>query len=244
MGLTTIVGTLVPPIFMGKFLSLIMTTSGRVIMAGLIVCLIGIIFAGWAGVSKENEQSSEDKQKYIKDFNFKKGIMVAALSGIGSACFVFAIEAGKPIADLAVQYGTTELSKNNIGLIFIMGGGFITNAGLCIFMNIKNHSISDYVNSGDASIWTNYFFSALAGIIAYMEFLFYGMGITKMGKSDYVSFSIHLAFIIIFSTMWGLVTHEWQGSSKRIMGLLLTGILILIISSVVMGYGNYLATVE
>lgn len=244
LGLTTIIGTLVPPIFMGKFLSLIMSTSGQVTMAGLFVCLIGIVFAGWAGVSKEREQSSEDKQKYIKDFSFKKGLLVAVLSGIMSACFAFAIEAGKPIADIAVQYGTSELWKNNVGLVFIMGGGFITNVVLCIFMNIKNKSIGDYTNSGDASIWINYLFSALAGIIAYMEFLFYGMGITKMGKNDFVSFSIHLAFIIIFSTMWGWITHEWKGSSKRTVILIFIGILVLILSSVVMGFGNYLATLE
>jgi L-rhamnose-H+ transport protein len=76
-----------------------------------------------------------------------------------------------------------------------------------------------------------------------MEFMFYGMGITKMGKSEFVSFSIHLAFIIIFSTMWGWITHEWKGSSKRTVILIVTGILVLILSSVVMGFGNYLSTI-
>jgi L-rhamnose-H+ transport protein len=243
LGITTIVGTLVPPIFAGEFVSLIMSTSGQVTMAGLFVCLAGIVFAGWAGVSKENEQSPEDKQKYIKDFNFRSGLFVAVISGIMSACFAFAIEAGKPIADTALKFGTSELWKNNVELIFIMGGGFITNAIFCIFMNIKNRSISDYTHSGDASIWINYLFSTIAGIIAFMEFMFYGMAITKMGKSDFVSFSIHLAFIIIFSTMWGWITNEWKGSSKRTVILIVTGILVLILSSVVMGFGNYLSTI-
>ena len=244
LGLTTVVGALVPPIFMGKFLSLIMSTSGQVTLAGLFVCLIGIFLAGWAGVSKENEQSQEEKQKYIKDFSFKKGLTVAILSGVTCACFAFAIETSKPIADVAVQYGTTELWKNNVGLLFIMGGGFITNSVACIFMNIRNKSLGDYIHSGDASIWINYLFSILAGVIAYMEYLFYGMGITKMGKNDYVSFSIHLAFVIIFSTMWGWITHEWKGTSKRTLILIFTGILVLILSSVVMGYGNYLSIFE
>jgi L-rhamnose-H+ transport protein len=41
--------------------------------------------------------------------------------------------------------------------------------------------------------------------------------------------------------MWGLITHEWKGSSKSTMKLILSGILILIFSTIVMGFGNYLA---
>jgi len=244
LGLTTVIGTLAPPIFMGKFLNLIMSTSGQVTIGGLLVCLLGIVFAGWAGVLKENAQTSADKQKYIKDFNFKKGLIVAIVSGVMSSCFAFGIEASKPIADTAVKFGTSELWKNNVGLIFIMGGGFITNVAVCIFMNFQNKSIVDYINRKGTPLFKNYAFSALAGIIAFMEFLFYGMGITKMGKKDFVSFSIHLAFIIVFSTMWGLITHEWKGSGKNIMRLIFIGVFLLIISSVIMGFGSFLATLE
>ena len=244
LGLTTAFGTLVPPIFMGEFDALVGSVSGQFILAGIFVCLIGIVFTGWAGVSKENEQSAEEKKKYIKDFNFKKGLMVAVFSGIMSACFAFAMQAGAPIADLSIEHGTTELWKNSAVLVVIMSGGFITNAGLCVFMNIKNHSLSDYINAKGASLSTNYLFCAIAGITGFMEFMFYGMGTTKMGKNDFVSFSIHLAFVIVFSTMWGLITHEWKGSSKRTMKLIFIGILILMLSTVVMGFGNYLAGKE
>jgi L-rhamnose-H+ transport protein len=158
-----------------------------------------------------------------------------------SACFAFAIQAGAPIADLSIEHGTKELWKNSSVLVVIMSGGFITNAGLCFFMNIRNHSLGNYINAKGASLRVNYLFCAIAGITGFMEFMFYGMGTTKMGKNDFVSFSIHLAFVIVFSTMWGLITNEWKGSSKRTMKLILSGILILIFSTIVMGFGNYLA---
>lgn len=62
-----------------------------------------------------------------------------------------------------------------------------------------------------------------------------------MGKNDYVSFSIHLIFIIIFSTMLGWITYEFKGSSKRTVTMIIIGILLLILSVVVMAYGNYLS---
>jgi L-rhamnose-H+ transport protein len=241
LGMTHIAGTLAPPIFMGTFQSLIRSLSGQVIMAGLAVCIIGTFLAGFAGILKENDSSPDNKQKYIKEYNFKKGIIVTVLSGILSACFTFAFDASKPIADVAVKHGISELWKNNVGLVFITAGSFISNAILCLVMNIKNKSISNYWQSGDASIWINYLFCAAAGIIAYLEFLFYGMGITKMGKNDFVSFSIHLVFIIIFSTMWGWITLEFKGSSKRTVTMIIIGILVLILSVVVMAYGNYLS---
>ena len=158
-----------------------------------------------------------------------------------SACFAFAVHASKPIADLAAHHVTSQLWKNSTVLIIIMGRGFITKTGLCVFMNIRNRSIRDYMNSGDTSLWVNYLFCAIASITGFMEFMFYGMGTTKMGKHDFVSFSIHLAFVIVFSTMWGLITHEWKGSSRRTMRPIFLGIKVLMLSTVVMGFGNYLA---
>lgn len=122
-----------------------------------------------------------------------------------------------------------------------MGGGFISNAGLCVFMNIKNRSLGDYISAKGASLKINYLFCAIAGVMGFMEFMFYGMGTTKMGKNDFVSFSIHLAFVIVFSTMWGLLTHEWKGSSRKTVTLIIIGLIILILSTMVMGYGNYLS---
>jgi L-rhamnose-H+ transport protein len=68
----------------------------------------------------------------------------------------------------------------------------------------------------------NYFFSALAGTTWYFQFFFYTMGETQMGKFGFASWTLHMASIIIFSTMWGWIFHEWKGSSKqahRLIGL-------------------------
>ena len=71
--------------------------------------------------------------------------------------------------------------------------------------------------------------------------MFYGMGTTQMGRFDFASFSIHLAFVIVFSNMWGLITKEWKGASNRTLRIVIAGIMILILSTVVIGTGNYLA---
>ncbi len=132
-----------------------------------------------------------------------------------SACFAFAVHAGKPIADLAEQMATPELWRNSPVLIIIMGGGFFTNAGTCFFMNYKNRSFRNYINALGTSLFLNYLFCAIAGVTGFLEFMFYTMGTTQMGKYDFASFSIHLAFVIFFSNIWGLITHEWKGLQQK-----------------------------
>ena len=86
----------------------------------------------------------------------------------------------------------------------------------------------------------NYFFSALAGTTWYFQFFFYTMGETQMGKFGFASWTLHMASIIIFSTMWGWIFHEWKGSSKKAHTLIATGIATLILSTVIIGAGTWL----
>ena len=87
---------------------------------------------------------------------------------------------------------------------------------------------------------SNYLFSALAGTTWYFQFFFYTMGETQMGKFGFASWTLHMASIIIFSTMWGWIFHEWKGASKKAHGLIASGIAMLIFSTLVIGYGTLL----
>jgi L-rhamnose-H+ transport protein len=89
---------------------------------------------------------------------------------------------------------------------------------------------------------SNYFFSALAGVTWYMQFFFYTMGETQMGQYKFSSWTIHMASIIIFSSLWGIALKEWRGSSGLTKTLLFLGLATLVLSTVIVGYGNYLAT--
>jgi L-rhamnose-H+ transport protein len=93
-----------------------------------------------------------------------------------------------------------------------------------------------------APILNNYFFAALAGTIWYFQFFFYTMGETQMGKYKFSSWTLHMASIIIFSSLWGIALHEWRGASRRTKTWLAVSLLTLVGSTIVVGYGNYLGT--
>jgi len=52
---------------------------------------------------------------------------------------------------------------------------------------------------------------------------------------------LHMASIIIFGTLLGVLLAEWKGVSWRTHWMMRLGLVVLISSTVVIGYGNYLA---
>lgn len=242
LGFCAAFGTIIPPIFSGVFGDMVTSISGLTILAGVVACLVGIAVCGWAGVSKENELSAERKHATIKEFDFLKGLLVAVFAGIMSSCMAFGIAAGKPIANLAVECGVQPLWQNSPVLVVVLGGGFTTNFIWCIILNIRNRSAKDYFAARNKWLAGNYFFSAVAGIAWYLQFMFYGMGTTKMGQYNFSSWTLHMAFIIVCSNIWALLFREWQGCSRRTLAIVACGILVVVFSTVLIGAGNYSAS--
>jgi len=277
LGYTAAFGTLMPPIFRGVFVSEVLgTRSGLVILGGVAVCLLGIAVAGAAGVSKEREMSTEQKRASIKEFDLKKGLLVATFSGVMSACFAYGLAAGDPIKALTIQHGTPVLWQGLPVLVVVLAGGFTTNFIWCLILNIRNRTGYQYFEAeirgkiprrqeehiletatdapgeematatavtqetpARAPMLSNYLFSALAGTTWYMQFFFYTMGETQMGRYKFSSWTLHMASIIIFSTLWGIALKEWKGAGRRTKLLVAFSLLVLVSSTVIVGYGNY-----
>ncbi len=239
LGYCAAFGTLMPPLIAGELFKIIVTPPGIATMIGVGVCLLGIAVTGVAGMSKEAEMSEEQKKAVIREFSFFKGILVATFSGIMSAGMHYGFRAGEPIAALAMEYGTDPLWQNIPVLCVVLAGGFTTNFLWCVLLNIKNKTGGDYLNL-DTPLVANYLLSALAGVTWYLQFMFYSMGETKIGEYKFSSWTLHMASIIIFSTIWGIILHEWRGSSQRTKRFLVAGLAILMASLVIVGYGNYL----
>ena len=248
LGYTAVFGTLMPPIFHGQFHSLLVQRSGIVILSGVGVCVLGIIFAGMAGVSKERELSVEQQKADIPEFNLRLGLIVATFCGIMSACFAFGLDAGGPIKALSLQHGTSTMFQGLPVLIVVLAGGFTTNFVWCMILSFRNKSFGEYLRmppgqATTASQLRNYALSAIAGFTWYLQFFFYSMGETQMGKKyGFSSWTLHMASIIIFSTLWGIALHEWRGVGRRTKVLVFLTLLVLVSSTAIVGYGNLLST--
>ena len=241
LGFTAAFGTLIPPIYYGTFHELLETKGGIIVLAGVLISLIGIAISGKAGMLKENDLNAEEQKETVEEFNLSKGMIIAVVSGILSACFAFGLAAGKPIADEALKLGVKNIFQNNAVLVWILWGGFLTNFIWTIALSFKNKTFGDFTDKEIPNKPKNYLLSIAGGVTWYFQFLFYGMGTTFLGKEyEFASWTLHMAFIIIFSSLWGLYFKEWKGVSKKTMRTLWLGLAVIVFSTILIGVGNSL----
>ncbi len=238
LGLTAVFGTLVPPLFTGQLFEVFITLPGRITILGILTGIVGIAVVGQAGFLKDRQLDVTAKRQTIKEFDFKKGFTVAVISGILSACFAFGIASGKPLVMAVADHAVHPLFVNSLLFSVIMAGGFTTNLLYCGWLIHRNKSVECLRKNTLLQGLKNTLFCSLAGITWYCQFLFYGMGTTQMGRYDFVSWSLHMSFIIIFSNVWGILLKEWRSVSPGTVKVMLAGILLLLISTLVIGYGN------
>jgi L-rhamnose-H+ transport protein len=244
LGFCAAFGAIVPSIYYnlnpteGKisFTDMMATSGGQLVLLGVLVCLIGIAISGKAGMMKENELSEAEKKKTIAEFSLYKGLAIAVLSGILSSFFNFGIEAGKPLADAAVEAGYNPLYQNNVTFVVILWGGLTTNLIWTTILSIKNKSYTDFTNKS-TPIAKNILFSALAGGIWFLQFFFYGMGESKLGNGA-SSWILHMSTIILTANMWGIYRKEWNGVALKTKWTIAIGIVVILLSVVLVGIGN------
>ena len=195
---------------------------------------IDVAMSGRLGMEiQPKNMTEEEKQAAVKDFALTKGLAVALLAGVMSACFNLGLEAGSPISELVRSHGANELFVLNPVILLVTTGGFLTNAIYCIYQNGRNHTGKEYFSVSAGVLWNNVLFCALAGVLWYSQFFGLGMGKSYFSDSPVMlafSWSILMSLNVIFSNVWGILLKEWKGVDRRTIVVLITGMCILILS--------------
>ena len=232
LGTTAALGTLIPAMLTGD----LFTPKGLVLLLAVAVTLVGITLVGFAGSLRSKNMTDEEKRKAIKDFALKKGLLIALLSGIMSACFNLGLNAGLPIREAVVSGGASDLFAQNPVTLLVTMGGFITNLIYCLYMNYKNKTGGEIRKSSKPVLINNLLFCALAGLLWYSQFFGLGMGQSFFEPDSVMmafSWSILMALNVVFSNVWGIILKEWKGAGKKAITYLALGMAILIFSLIV-----------
>jgi L-rhamnose-H+ transport protein len=232
LGTTAALGTLIPSMINGELFS----PKGLILLLAVAVTLIGIALVGYAGSLRSKNMSEEEKRKAIKDFALKKGLLIALLSGVMSACFNLGLNAGIPIREAAVAGGVSDLFAQNPVTLLVTTGGFITNLIYCLYMNRKNRTGGEIKKSSSSVFSNNILFCALAGLLWYSQFFGLGMGQSFFEPGSVMmafSWSILMSLNVVFSNVWGIILKEWKGAGKRAVIYLALGMAVLIFSLII-----------
>jgi L-rhamnose-H+ transport protein len=230
LGTCSAFGTIIPALLKGDNL---FEGDGLILLISVSIAIAGIAVIGYAGSLKSRNMTEEEKKKAVRDFALKKGILIALLAGVMSACFSLGLDAGAPIKAKALVFGAKELLALNPVILLVTIGGFITNAGYCLFQNVKNKTLNQYYSVSGGTLINNILFCALAGLLWYSQFFGLGAGQSFFEPDSVMmafSWSILMSLNVVFSNLWGMILKEWSGVGKKTIFVLVAGLAILIIS--------------
>ena len=158
----------------------------------------------------------------VKGFEVQAGALSGGIQSTGNY----------PGAARNIDELRSDIFKALPATFLVTFGGFLTNAAYCLFQNARNKTFKDYANG---SVWaSNLLFCALAGLLWYSQFFGLSLGKGFLTSSESLmtfSWCILMALNVTFSNVWGIILKEWKGCSGKTVAVLITGIIVLIISS-------------
>jgi L-rhamnose-H+ transport protein len=232
IGMSAILGTIIPLLFKGGLSAYFARPGGSIILAGMLLSLVGIAVCGLAGFRKEKETGQGHRQ-------MRTGLLLTIVAGVLSAVFNVSLEAGQPIADLAARKGA-GIFEGNAKLVVSTTGCFVVNAVWFITDSLRHRYWPEMLPGGVSAphkLVRNYSWSALAGVLWCLQFFFYGLGHVNMGHYQFASWVIHMSMLIFFSYIVGMLLQEWR-VSRPVFRLLLAGLLLLLVSFCIISYGT------
>lgn len=242
IGISSVLGTIIPLAISGGFDQFFTKTGGTLVLFGTILSVLGVTLCGKAGFKKEKDLN--EISVGAKGFNMKFGLFLAIVAGILSGVFNVSLEAGQPIADMAAEKGAGNF-QGNAKMIISTSGCFTVNFIWFMVVAIRKKTLKEFVGGGQLSgkeVFKNWAWSALAGSLWCMQFFFYGMGHVQMGDFQFVSWALHMSMLIFFSYIVGMIMKEWKTVKPPTYRLLIIGLLILVASFCIIGYGSFIGS--
>ena len=235
IGVTLVVGTLIPPLSNGQAALLFTTRSGLLTMAGVLVALIGVAVVSYAGHQKEVQLSAGPQE-----FNLRLGLLLAALCGVFSSGMSFAINAAKPMEAAALHLGVNPLYAALPSYVIIMGGGALVNMSYCFIRLavLKRISLRDDLAQPGSTLVRNGLLAATGGIMWYLQFFFYAWGAANIPQHlSYVNWMLHMSIYVLCGGLVGLALGEWAGVGNRPVRILWAGMITIILAANLVGLG-------
>jgi len=229
MGLAGSVGSLIP-FFQGSN-----STNDPVfsyVLVGLLISLIGVAFTAKAGIDRDKLQNSNESKNKS---NITKGILIAVVCGVLSALLNVGFSNAAPIAKTAENFGVITRNSSLVAWVVVLWGAFLMNALYCVYLLFKNNTWRSFsaLDSFKAYRW-----SVISGLCWFAALGVYGQGAALLGDiGPIIGWPILLGLSLIISNYWAYRAGEWR-NAKKPFNLLLVGLVILILSATVLGFGS------
>lgn len=242
VGLSAVLGFFLTPLIQGTLGKITSSAGGNAVLTGVAVGFLGIILCGLAGRRKEVEAKASGSDPH-GTFKPAIGIPLCVLAGVLSALYSLALGSADPIAEIALGKGANPELVMNVRFLFASTGAFLSTLPITLWQLSKISRLREITGAGangQPAPRANILWSCLAGLLWYLQFIFYGMGHNRMDTLGVASWPLHMIMLILFSTLVAIIRREWSGCSKGTRRFISIAIGILVLAVLIIGYGNHL----
>jgi L-rhamnose-H+ transport protein len=224
-----------------------LTLHGGVILAGVVVCLLGVVVCGRAGILKERSQKSDDDTTKPDESAYstaKKpkiliGLLLAFVSGVLCACYAVAYSCGEHIGTVA---GAEEGANNPAWAVawaitaMILWGGAVSSCLYCALQLTRNRTWSHLAKPGIVLVLA---LAAAMAVLHNAAIFFFGLGAINLGGLGVsAGYPVFMSLAIIVGNVHGFRTGEWRGASRRSIVWIIVGIAVLIAGVCIIAQGK------
>ena len=224
-------------------------THGIVVLAGVAVCLVGVVVAGIAAMMKEHSQkqakaappAEADPQDTApaKKPRMLIGVIVGVISGVLCAAWAVASGYAGPVKAAAKAAGNSGVGPEWALTCLILWGGVLSACGYCAFKLTKNKTWGHLCRP---AIVPTLLIALVMAVLHDAAVLCFALGWGRLGSLGVpVGYPAFMSFAIIVGNLHGFRTGEWKGASRKSIQWILAAIVILILGVAVLAQGNAMA---
>ncbi|MFS4467925.1 L-rhamnose/proton symporter RhaT [Maribacter sp. 2210JD10-5] len=234
IGTVILVGSLLPFIVDGLPPNNVLTF----ILLGIVIVLIGVILNGKAGLIREKNEATQEKDvKETRKSSMTIGILIAVLGGLFATGFSYANAAGAPYLQEALKKYHNAEWITGVAVMFpiFISGGIVMTAYFLWQLSAKK-AWGDFKTS---SFGRNFFLILIMAIFHYAASALFGYAASQLGASgNTVGYAIFNTSAVVTAIVSGLITKEWAKASAKAKTTLYLGLACMIIGIIIIAYSK------
>jgi L-rhamnose-H+ transport protein len=208
--------------------------TGRAILEGVAIEVVGIVFCGYAGRLREKSEGGTAERGDLVGKARPLGIalLLAAGAGILSAVFNIGFSLAQPIAEFGKTEGLSEFASTNLIWWIMLAAGSLANLGFCLYLFVKNRNVGQYLKPRSSRL---YLLSTLMAVLWGGSIFVYGAAAPRLGSlGTSIGWPLSLATGLMLANAIGIGLGEWSWASRRALSWMYSGLVILLIAIVVL----------
>jgi hypothetical protein len=218
----------------------ILTARGYVVMAGVAVCLLGVVVSGRAGMLRDRSLKGTalpEADGAPPKPKMAIGLVVAFLSGLLCACYAIAFSYGGDVMAVSQSdFGNPVWRSTFVVTALVLWGGALSSCGYCGVLLVRKGTWRRF---GDVGLARLLGLALAMAVLHDGAILFWGLGAANLGDLGVsVGYAAFMSLAIIVGNVHGFRTGEWKGASRQSIRWIVVGIAVLIVGVCVLAKGN------